>query len=125
MTAPPGYTAITPTVNGTVVDTNFYACSFPGAPLGGAQQTPIRCQTSQVNLTSGRQKGQLVSVDTNTGAGSTVLHKGDRVVLATTTGPTGAVYEFFHYQRNESLLVLGLVFAAIVVAVARCAAWAP
>jgi uncharacterized membrane protein len=119
VTAPAGYAATTPTVTGTVVDTNFYACSFPGAPLGGAQQTPIRCQTSQVDLTSGPQRGQVVSVDTNTGAGSAVLRKGDRVVLATTTGPTGTVYEFFDYQRNQSLLLLGLVFAVIVVAVAR------
>jgi uncharacterized membrane protein len=61
----------------------------------------------------------LVPVDTYTGAGSAVLHTGDPVVLATTTGPTGEVYEFFDYQRHSSMLILALVFAVFVVAVGR------
>jgi uncharacterized membrane protein len=44
---------------------------------------------------------------------------GDHVILATSTGPNGPAYEFFDYQRQAPLLVLGLVFAVIVVAVAR------
>jgi uncharacterized membrane protein len=119
VTAPPGYAATTPTVNGTVVDTNVYGCAFPGAPLGGAQQTPIRCETSQVHLTTGRQAGALVSVDTNTGAGSVVLHDGDHIILAATSGPSGQIYEFFDYQRHSQMLILGLVFALVVLAVAR------
>jgi len=114
-----GYAGSTPTVDGTVVLTRLYDCAYPGAPLGGAQQTPVRCETSQVRLTSGPDRGNLASVDTNTGAGSTVLHTGDRVVLAPTTGPNGQVFEFFDFQRHESLLVLALVFAVVVVAVGR------
>jgi uncharacterized membrane protein len=116
---PAGFTDTTPTVNGTVALTRIYECAYPGAPLGGVQQAPIRCETSQVRLTSGRFNGNLASVDTNTGAGSAVLHTGDHVVLGTTTGPAGQIYEFFDYQRHRSLLVLGLVFALVVVAVAR------
>jgi len=96
-----------------------YDCAPAGTLPGGAPPAPSRCQTSQVALTSGRHRGDLVSVDTDTGAGSTVLHSGDHVVLAVSTGPSGLVYEFFDYQRNTSLLVLGLVFALVVVAVAR------
>ncbi|MFI5042263.1 MAG: YibE/F family protein, partial [Acidimicrobiales bacterium] len=116
---PAGFSDTTPTVNGTVVLTRIYDCAYPGAPLGGVQQAPIRCQTSQVQLTSGKFKDNLVSVDTNTGAGSTVLHNGDHVVLGTTTGPDGQVYEFFDYQRHQSLIILSLVFAIVVLAVAR------
>src|SRR5579862_1790368 len=115
----PGYVASTPTVNGTVALTKLYACNQAGTLPGGAPPVPARCQTSQVHLTSGHQRGDIVAVDTNTGAGSTVLHTGDHIVLAESTGPNGAVYEFFDYQRHTSLLVLGLVFAMVVVAVAR------
>jgi uncharacterized membrane protein len=116
---PAGFTDTTPTVDGTVMLTRFYGCAYSGALLGGASQAPITCETSQVRVTSGHSRGDLVPVDTNTGAGSAVLRAGDRVVLATTTGPTGRIYEFFDYQRHQSLLVLGLVFAVVVAAVAR------
>ena len=120
---PAGFTDTTPTVNGTVVLTNLYDCQYAGQLPGATAQTPVRCETSQVRLTSGRkgsdQPGDIVSVDTNTGAGSAVLHTGDRVVLGTTTGPTGQIYEFFDYQRHQPLLILGLLFALIVMAVAR------
>src|SRR5579871_570983 len=115
----PGYVGSTPTVNGTVVLTNLYDCANAGTLPGGAPQVPVRCETSQVRLTNGRHRGVLVAVDTNTGAGSRVLRTGDHVVLAESIGPNGPVYEFFDYQRHTSLLVLGLVFAVVVVGVAR------
>ncbi|HZQ57435.1 MAG TPA: YibE/F family protein [Acidimicrobiales bacterium] len=115
----PGYVETTPTVTATVVVTRVYDCAPGGVLPGGAPSTPVRCETSQVALTSGRHRGDVVPVDTDTGAASTVLHSGDHVVLAVSQGPTGTVYEFFDYQRHTSLLVLGLVFAVVVVAVAR------
>jgi uncharacterized membrane protein len=115
----PGYVASTPTVNATVITTNTYACAPGGTLPGGSPSLPVRCETSQVQLTSGPNSGDLVSVDTDTGAGSAVLHTGDHVVLAVSTGPNGLVYEFFDYQRHTSLLVLSLLFAVVVVAVAR------
>jgi uncharacterized membrane protein len=115
----PGYVASTPTVNGTVELTNIYDCAPSGELPGGATGAPVRCQRSQVRLTTGPHRGELVPVDTNTGAGSTVLHTGDRVVLAVSAGPNGQVYEFFDYQRSTPLLLLGLLFALVVFAVAR------
>lgn len=117
--APPGFANSTPTVTGTVVLVRLYDCRYSGAPLGGVQQAAIRCETSQVRLTSGRDSGNLVAVDTNTGVGSAVLHVGDRVVLATTTGPNGQIYEFVDYQRHSSLIGLALIFGLVVVAVGR------
>ena len=117
--APPGFANATPTVPGTVVLTRIYECRYAGEPLGGVHHAPGRCETAQVRLSGGPEAGNLVSVDTNTGAGSVVLHAGDRVVLATTTGPNGPIFQFVDYQRHLSLALLGAVFALVVVAVGR------
>jgi uncharacterized membrane protein len=116
--APPGFSYNTPTVDGTVVSTRKHDCPYSGSAPGGVQQAPIRCQTSQVQLTSGPHH-DIASVETNSGAGSAVLRTGDHIILATSTGPDGPAYEFFDYQRQGPLLVLGFVFALVVVAVAR------
>jgi uncharacterized membrane protein len=115
--APNGVSYNAPTVSGTVVSTRAHACPYAGPSLNGGP-APSTCQTSQVQLTSGPQRG-AASVDTNSGAGSAILHTGDRVTLAVSSGPTGTVYEFFDYQRQAPLLLLGLVFAVVVAVVGR------
>jgi uncharacterized membrane protein len=116
VSVPAGQALTTPTVNARVVSSFTYDCRYATGPFGGA---PIRCETSQVKLQSGPGRSLVVPVDTNTGAGSAVLHAGDRITVASTEGPTGRIYEFVDYQRSTPLALLALVFAAFVVAVAR------
>jgi uncharacterized membrane protein len=118
VTAPAGVSYNAPTVNGTVVSAREHACPYAGPSFNGGSPAPSTCQTSQVQLTSGPQRG-VASVDTNSGAGSAILHRGDHVALAVSSGPGGSVYEFFDYQRQAPLLALGLVFALVVVVVGR------
>jgi uncharacterized membrane protein len=116
--APTGVNYNAPTVNGTVVSTRAHACPYAGPSPDGGSPPPSTCETSQVQLTSGPQRG-IASVDTNSGAGSALLHPGDRVTLAVSSGPTGPVYEFFDFQRKAPLLLLGLAFAIVVAVVGR------
>jgi uncharacterized membrane protein len=118
VSAPTGVSYNAPTVKGTVVSTREHDCPYVGPSINGGSPAPSTCQTSQVQLTSGPKRG-VASVDTTSGAGSAVLHRGDRVTLAVSSGPTGSVYEFFDYQRQAPLLVLGLAFAIVVAVVGR------
>ncbi|MHB8464070.1 MAG: YibE/F family protein [Acidimicrobiales bacterium] len=118
VSVPNGAALSTPTVNAAVLSVNNYGCRFSGQPLGG-NRPAVRCETSQVRIASGPDKGQVESVDTNSGAGSAILHGGDKITVSTTLTPTGKIYEFVDFQRGRPLFLLALVFAVVVVAVAR------
>jgi uncharacterized membrane protein len=91
-----------------------------GAPAPG--NTPSICSTSNVRLSSGPDKGKVVSITTG-GAGDVTLHPGDRIrvvrgpVINRATGQR--VYEFDDYIRDTPLLVLAAIFAVVLVLVAR------
>ncbi len=87
-----------------------------------AVNKPSICTTSYVRLTSGPDKGKLISIDDG-GAGGVNLRPGDsiRVVRGPVINPsTGArVYEFDDYIRDTPMILLAAFFAVVLVAVAR------
>jgi uncharacterized membrane protein len=96
-------------IAGTVDSIRTYDCNL-GSP----------CQTAQVLVHSGPDKGQDVAVDRLGQAGTPDLSVGDRVLLVRGVGPNGtAAYGFYDFQRSRSLAVLALLFAVVVVAVGR------
>ena len=103
---------------GTVAAVTSRTCG--GA--ASASNTPSICTTAQVRLTSGPDRGRLISI-TNGGAGDVTLKPGDRIRVV--RGPvidpkTGArVYEFDDYIRDTPLIVLAALFAVVLVLVAR------
>jgi uncharacterized membrane protein len=103
---------------GEVVSITSRTCG--GNP--GPGNTPSVCSTDYVRLSSGPDTGKVVSITTG-GAGDVTLHPGDhiRVVRGPVINPaTGQrVYEFDDYIRDVPLLVLGVIFAVILVLVAR------
>ena len=99
--------------------------SITSRTCGGTQapgNTPSICSTSNVRLSSGPDKGKVVSITTG-GAGDVTLHPGDRIrvvrgpVINPATGQR--VYEFDDYIRDTPLLVLAAIFAVVLVLVAR------
>ncbi|GAC1590079.1 MAG: hypothetical protein NVS3B21_07310 [Acidimicrobiales bacterium] len=121
--APPGVAGAPRPIRAMVIFTRTYACRYTVGPEGGSpgvRATAATCETSQVLLGGGPERGREASVDTNSTAGNASLRKGDRILVSRTVAPGAeAVYGFVDYQRDRSLAVLGLVFAAVVVAVAR------
>lgn len=120
---PPGVGGSLHLFPGTVVFTRTYECRYSISPETGAAPgppKPTECETSQVDMGDGPERGQEVAVDTNSAAGTARLHTGDKVLLSRSRGPdNAAVYEFVDYQRSQPLALLGLIFAVVVVVVAR------
>ena len=121
---PPGVGGALHLIPGNVAFTKTYECRYTVTPEGGAATAappkPTQCETSQVTMHSGPERGREVPVDTNSAAGTSTLHIGDKVLLSRNNGPDNqAVYEFVDYQRSQPLALLGLIFAVVVVAVAR------
>jgi uncharacterized membrane protein len=80
----------------------------------------MQCQTAQVLIQSGPDRGQIVSVDQLGQAGLPQLHAGDRVLLVRGTEGNGTVtYGFYDFQRGRPLAVIALVFAVLVILVGR------
>ncbi|MHB8463690.1 MAG: YibE/F family protein [Acidimicrobiales bacterium] len=121
---PPGIGGPTHLISGTVSFTRSYSCRYTITPNSAnaapSQTKQTDCETSQITVHNGPDRGQQVSVDTNSGAGTASLHTGDRVLLTRDVGPDNkAIYEFVDFQRGQPLAWLGVIFAMIVVAVAR------
>jgi uncharacterized membrane protein len=99
-------------VNGTVTDVQTSACPESGGT----------CESISVDVTSGPDHGHSALLpDVALGPGVPTLHNGDKIVMGRTVDPTnGRVdYYFDDYQRRTPMLLLGLVFAVLVVGVAR------
>lgn len=99
-------------VNGTVTSVQGEAC-----PAGAG-----RCTTVYLDVTSGPDRGtSAILPDVALGPGVPVLHTGDKVVLGRTVDPTnGHVdYYFSDYQRRGPMVLLAVLFAVVVVGVAR------
>ncbi|HEY4410323.1 MAG TPA: YibE/F family protein [Acidimicrobiia bacterium] len=88
------------------------------AAAGSASST---CTKVTVRLSSGPEAGKDTVVDQNQGLDAPVMGVGDQVVLGRTVDPTNgaAVYYFSDYQRRRPLVILGLIFAVLVVGLAR------
>jgi uncharacterized membrane protein len=89
--------------------------------------TPSQCSGSPcvdvyVSVTSGPDKGEAAILgDQTIGPGAPTLKKGDKVVLGRTIDPTDkrVYYYFSDFQRRTPLLFLAILFAVIVIGVAR------
>ena len=78
------------------------------------------CTTALARLTNGPENGQLTTLIIERGPGQPNLRLSDEVVL--TRSPSGdgtTTYAFDDFQRKPSLLLLGLIFAVLVVAIGR------
>jgi uncharacterized membrane protein len=99
-------------VNATVTDVQRASCSGADTP----------CITVTVDVTSGPDHGHSAYLPEMTlGPGVPTLHDGDKIVVGRTVDPTsGHVdYYFDDYQRRTPMLLLAVVFAVLVVGVAR------
>lgn len=95
-------------------------CSYSSAA------DPFECDLVSARLTSGSQDGEVVNLEFPLDSGSVTLRPGDDVVLNyVPDAPPEARYQFADFQRRTPLLLLGLLFAAVVVASAAGAACWP
>lgn len=116
-------------VKGTVVAATATPCvqTLPGAEFredgeeefaGSARQA--RCVDLQVRLEEGADAGRTFTTTTEVAEGRSA--KGDRVVLLTNRDrsiPFEARYQITDVQRGRPLLVLGVLFALVVVGLGR------
>ena len=98
--------------------TDATVTSVVSKPCPAAQNV---CSDVRVRITSGPDRGASARLpELILGADVPRLERGDRVVLARTEDPTGRVdYYFSDFQRRTPLVALALLFAVLVVAVAR------
>jgi uncharacterized membrane protein len=86
----------------------------------GRSQTAGACQSANIRLTSGADKGTATSLDLTVGPGNHSLEKGDHIVLRRSADSIGGVFHSFaDYQRRTPLLMLALLFTLVVVVVGR------
>jgi uncharacterized membrane protein len=99
--------------NATVADVSTAKCAEGGG-------TP--CETVYLRITSGPDKGQTsILPDLAVGPGVPLLKGGDKIVVGRTTsaGSSQVDYYFADYQRRVPLAILALLFAVVVIGVAR------
>lgn len=91
-----------------------------GAGAVGGRQTPS-CGIARVRVRSGVGAGQLVGIEVPSDVMTEGLGAGAGVVLIRTPASGGqpASFVYFDTERGSPLVVLALVFAVLVVAVAR------
>jgi uncharacterized membrane protein len=110
-------------VAGTVLVIRNYPCedylNGGDSELPGGTAPP-QCQTAQVLVRSGPDKGQVVSLDQAGEAGIPTLAVHDRVLMVRGIGPGNqATYGFYDFERGSPLALLALAFAVVVVVVGR------
>ena len=90
------------------------AAPLPGNPSGG------RCVSTLIAIDSGPNAGAQTLMEFTPGAGQPKFAAGDRIRVIRQTDSGGATsYAFFDYERGWPLVALGVVFAVVIVAVAR------
>lgn len=77
------------------------------------------CGTALVEVTDGEREGEELEVPLPNGPGAPVVATGDDVVMIETDTPEGRSFAIVDQQRGSALLVLGLAFAAALVAFGR------
>lgn len=105
-----------PLVDGRVLSADEVTCG----PVG---ENEVFCALTRVALDSGRDKGETITLELPLDAGSPVLDVGDKIVLSQGEPGEGddpsLGYVFADFQRDRPLLLLSLLFAVVVVALAR------
>ena len=88
--------------------------------LGAPESSPARCASITVRLSEGPEAGEEVAIEVGEGAGAPSVDEGDPVIVGRTQDEGGGVsYYFSDFQRRTPLLILGLLFAAVVVLLGR------
>jgi uncharacterized membrane protein len=104
---------------GRVVTVSSRSCGNTGATSNGGVNT---CTTAGVVISSGPDRGHVITMSTG-GAGDVLLKVNDniRVLRGPVINPsTGArAFSFDDFQRDPPLIALAIVFAVLLIAVAR------
>ena len=104
---------------GRVVTVTSRSCGNTGATTGSGVNT---CITASVAITDGPDKGHVISMSTG-GAGDVLLSVNDKIrvlrgpIINTSTGVRA--FSFDDFQRDTPLIALAVVFAVLLIAVAR------
>lgn len=87
---------------------------------GTGSEDRVTCAAASVRLTDGPDKDTVVVVENPTGPSTPDIREGDRLVLGySEDAPAGQQYSFSDFERRAPLALLGIVFAAAVVALGR------
>jgi uncharacterized membrane protein len=97
-----------------VVSVETFPCSEdPAAPQAD-------CATAVVEILDGEGAGDFQQLELQADVVANGVAEGDILVLTRDAGgETGVTYGFFDYERDTPIIVLSIVFAVVVVAVAR------
>jgi uncharacterized membrane protein len=114
------------TVSGHVLSSGMGDCGSPsaGQVLTTAPLPAIpgagRCALTRVAIDSGPNAGTSTLLEFSPGPGQPRLGAGDHIRVIRTVDAQGATtYAFYDFERGWPLVVLGLAFAVVIVAVAR------
>ncbi|MGU3432692.1 YibE/F family protein [Actinomycetes bacterium M1A6_2h] len=114
------------TESGTVTLQDLGACgsASAGKVFTGNPTPPVdasyECQRSIVRIDSGTNAGTSTLLEVSPGPGAPDLRVGDEIRLVRGEDSSGTPqYAFDDYTRGTPLLVVGLIFAVVIVAVAR------
>jgi uncharacterized membrane protein len=103
---------------GDLVDGTVLAFSPSLCP--GVEEGEPTCRTVRVRLTSGPDRGEIVSFEATDTSVIFTLEVGDEIVLSRSANtPEEFAYDFADRQRDMPMTVLALLFAVVVVALGR------
>lgn len=84
------------------------------------QRGSFECFSITARLDEGPDEGTSIEFQYTGGSGTRAIQEDDGLLLASSPGPEGeTAYFFADYQRSGSLLLLGILFAAVVVVLSR------
>ena len=99
--------------NGTVVAVNAVTCP-------GLESEALDCREADVRLTEGPDEGETVTFEVGDINAVRTVREGEKIVVARTETEPGAFsYDFADVQRGGPMVVLGLIFAGVVIALGR------
>ncbi len=111
---------------GTVISEDFGACGSPsiGKVFPDEPQAPrnnsYSCDRSIVAIESGPHQGNKTLLEIAKGPGQPELHQGDKIRIVRQADPNGTpMYSFEDYARGFPLTVIAIVFAVVIIVVAR------
>jgi uncharacterized membrane protein len=86
----------------------------------GLPDQNYRCSTIEARLDSGPNEGETVSFTSAEAPQARVMQEGDEIFVAhSPNDPDPNRYLFIDYQRDAPLIVLGLIFAVVVIGLSR------
>lgn len=111
---------------GTVISQDFGACGSPsiGKVFPDDPQPPrnnsYSCDRSIVSIDSGPHQGNKTLLEIAKGPGQPELHQGDKIRIVRQADPNGTpMYSFEDFARGLPLTIIAIVFAVVIIVVAR------